>query len=219
MANYPKKMTDPTEAALSAIQEALNIRDDDAAGGSRPDGMADLLSARAAAASRRVTQSPTIPTPSARATSRHRPPRAANDDQQSIGQILHALQRRPARSSYFCRHGVFLRLDCRLSCFVLGLSFGPQCRARSGPLARRSHDRSRRGRTVADHLLLRRRPHGLARPGIAPDRPIDGAGRHAACRARKRGARFHRHCRTGHPPRSRGHGRRRRAGAGARQRT
>ena len=29
MANYPKKMTDPTEAALSAIQEALNIRDDD----------------------------------------------------------------------------------------------------------------------------------------------------------------------------------------------
>ena len=27
--------------------------------------------------------------------------RAANDDQQSIGQILHALQRRPARSSYF----------------------------------------------------------------------------------------------------------------------
>ncbi len=29
MANYPKKMIDPTEAALSAIQEALNIRDDE----------------------------------------------------------------------------------------------------------------------------------------------------------------------------------------------
>ena len=29
MANYPKKMKDPTEAALSAIQEALNIRDED----------------------------------------------------------------------------------------------------------------------------------------------------------------------------------------------
>ena len=29
MANYPKKMMDPTEAALSAIEEALNIRDDD----------------------------------------------------------------------------------------------------------------------------------------------------------------------------------------------
>ena len=31
MANYPKKMMDPTEAALSAIQEALKIRDDDPA--------------------------------------------------------------------------------------------------------------------------------------------------------------------------------------------
>ena len=29
MANYPKKTIDPTEAALSAIQEALNIPDDD----------------------------------------------------------------------------------------------------------------------------------------------------------------------------------------------
>ena len=29
MANNPKKMLDPTEAALSAIQEALNIRDED----------------------------------------------------------------------------------------------------------------------------------------------------------------------------------------------
>ena len=29
MANNPKKIVDPTEAALSAIQEALKIRDDD----------------------------------------------------------------------------------------------------------------------------------------------------------------------------------------------
>ena len=29
MANNPKKTIDPTEAALSAIQEALNIRDDE----------------------------------------------------------------------------------------------------------------------------------------------------------------------------------------------
>ena len=27
MANYPKKMKDPTEVALSAIQDALSIRD------------------------------------------------------------------------------------------------------------------------------------------------------------------------------------------------
>ena len=29
MANYPKKINDPTEAALSAIQEALNVHDED----------------------------------------------------------------------------------------------------------------------------------------------------------------------------------------------
>ena len=28
MANNPKKIVDPTEAALSAIQEALKVRDD-----------------------------------------------------------------------------------------------------------------------------------------------------------------------------------------------
>ena len=31
MANTPKKMKDPTEAALSAIQDALHVRDDDTA--------------------------------------------------------------------------------------------------------------------------------------------------------------------------------------------
>ena len=46
MANYPKKITDPTEAALSAIQEALNIGDDDQQA-ARPEDMADLLSGAA----------------------------------------------------------------------------------------------------------------------------------------------------------------------------
>ena len=40
MANYPKKTIDPTEVALSAIQEALNIREDEEqpAGAGRLDG-------------------------------------------------------------------------------------------------------------------------------------------------------------------------------------
>ena len=42
MANYPKKIKDPTEAALSAIQEALNLRDEDEAAG-QAEPMADLL--------------------------------------------------------------------------------------------------------------------------------------------------------------------------------
>src|SRR5580704_8425621 len=37
MANYPKKLMDPTEAALSAIQEALNVRDDEERQAPPPD--------------------------------------------------------------------------------------------------------------------------------------------------------------------------------------
>ncbi len=110
MANNPKKMLDPTEAALSAIQEALNIRDDDPAEGrqgqahARPEGMSDLFAAdprsRGAvppAAMREEIDTGAIGTRDLAAQSG----RVANDDQRSIGQVLQALQRRPARSSYF----------------------------------------------------------------------------------------------------------------------
>src|SRR3984893_6548660 len=103
MANYPKKMTDPTEAGLSAIQEALNIRDDDDEAASRPEGMGDLFAdpgeARQQAAPTLSDQFYTdaIGTRDLAAQTT----RAANDDQKSIGQVLQALQRRPARASYF----------------------------------------------------------------------------------------------------------------------
>jgi Apolipoprotein A1/A4/E domain len=106
MANNPKKMMDPTEAALSAIQEALNIRDDDPADGqaNRPEGMSDLFAAdprsRGAvppAARQEEIDTGAIGTRDLAAQSG----RVANDDQRSIGQVLQALQRRPARSPYF----------------------------------------------------------------------------------------------------------------------
>jgi Apolipoprotein A1/A4/E domain len=112
MANYPKKMMDPTEAALSAIQEALNIRDDedDAEAQAqpqtlpegRPEGMSDLFagdprSRDAQAAYRESVDTGAIGTRDLAAQSG----RVANDDQQSIGQVLQALQQRPSRSSYF----------------------------------------------------------------------------------------------------------------------
>ncbi len=112
MANYPKKMMDPTEAALSAIQEALNIRDDedDAEAQAqpqtrpegRPEGMSDLFagdprSRDAQAAYREPVDTGAIGTRDLAAQSG----RVANDDQQSIGQVLQALQQRPSRSSYF----------------------------------------------------------------------------------------------------------------------
>ena len=106
MANYPKKMKDPTEAALSAIQEALNLQQDEEQAASQPEGMADLLSgpAQGRAPGAPVAPASDEPFDSDAVGSRDLAgptARAANDDQQSIGQILHALQRRPARSSYF----------------------------------------------------------------------------------------------------------------------
>ena len=125
MANYPKKMKDPTEAALSAIQEALNIRNDEELAepnaqskaqpeaAARPEGMSDLFTGdvrsrgqNTQAAAQAVfeetldtgaSDTGAIGTRDLAAQSG----RVANDDQQSIGQVLQALQRRPARSSYF----------------------------------------------------------------------------------------------------------------------
>src|SRR5689334_6137901 len=102
MANYPKKMNDPTEAALSAIQEALNVHEEDQQPASPATATADLFTA--------PTESPQqapdgsvikMQSDTAASTADVAAGRAANDDQQSIGQILHALQRRPARTSYF----------------------------------------------------------------------------------------------------------------------
>src|SRR5687767_287490 len=99
MANYPKKMKDPTEAALSAIQDALNIRDADTPA---PPISVDLDNPEPR---RRAKRGPVEddffvePAPIAR-EEEPAPRRAANDDQQSIGQILQAVQRRPARTSY-----------------------------------------------------------------------------------------------------------------------
>jgi len=77
MANIPQKSKDATEEALSAIQEALSLRQQDA----RPDAspaIADLFQDQQPAED-------------------NAPRRAANDDRASIGVILQALHRRPAR--------------------------------------------------------------------------------------------------------------------------
>ncbi|MGN6116677.1 MAG: methyl-accepting chemotaxis protein, partial [Nitrobacter sp.] len=106
MANNPKKAKDPTEVALSAIQEALNI------GETSP---ADLDQAAA-----RHDAAPPIPSPAAYGEggfdtrpnadgpafepadeSRFATRRPANDDRETIGQILQAIQKgRPARNIY-----------------------------------------------------------------------------------------------------------------------
>src|SRR5271155_2437492 len=129
MANYPKKMTDPTEAALSAIQEALNIQDDEGVE-RRPEGMADLFSGPAAdhpPAAPLSLDSDAVGSRDLAAQST----RAANDDQQSIGQILQTLQRRPARSSYF----VATVFSCAWvsGCFALSWAYLSDLSAALGP--------------------------------------------------------------------------------------
>ena len=103
MANHPKKLADPTEAALSAIQEALNVHEDEQPTSSAAE-QPNLFSVPADETQPAAALGDQEQVEKAAANARELPDlaaRAANDDQQSIGQILQALQRRPARSSYF----------------------------------------------------------------------------------------------------------------------
>jgi hypothetical protein len=102
MAKNPKKIADPTEAALSAIQEALKVRDETQGqeqetqiGAPAPDPSAGVWP--------EAPPAPAAPLDSGDIGARASDARAlpANDDQQSIGQILQALQNRPARTSHF----------------------------------------------------------------------------------------------------------------------
>ena len=144
--------------------------------------------------------------------------RPANDDRESIGQILRTLQRRPARTSY-----MFATVFAGLWVFaglVLGWMYLPQLQAlvratglTAPVLAVLAADLPR-----ADRLLLRARPHGVALPGIAAHHPVHGRSRHAAGGAGDGRARIDRHRRPGDPARSRRHGRRHRTRACARRR-
>ena len=112
MANTPKKIKDPTEAALSAIQDALSIRDE-----VTPDSQSSAAPAMETQTEAPVAEEGSFEPPWRR--TRPAPPedqefapevhppqeepalrRPANDDRESIGQILRSLQRRPARTSY-----------------------------------------------------------------------------------------------------------------------
>src|SRR5580700_2623480 len=105
MAIYPKKSKDPTEVALSAIQDALNVRDTDA-----PPPMAATIATAAEASSESRKRVPRVAPINREApvdTAVIAPQddreivQAANDDQESIGQILQSMQRTPKGVSFF----------------------------------------------------------------------------------------------------------------------
>src|SRR6516165_4721585 len=124
MANTPKKIKDPTEAALSAIQEALTARDAAEEPVAEPPWR---------------TMRPETPVEAPRLPEEElRPPeepsllrRAAHDDRESIGQISRSLQRRPAHTSYVTAT-IFAGLWV-LAGLVLGWMYLPELQSALGP--------------------------------------------------------------------------------------
>src|SRR5262252_4822242 len=138
MANTPKKIKDPTEAALSAIQDALSVRDEPAeTPASPPPPAATRVDEPLAEPPWRTVRSAGHAKDDVFDDEAHRldepaaPRRPANDDRESIGQILRTLQHRPARTSYliatvFAVVWVFAGL-------VLGWMYLPELQAALGP--------------------------------------------------------------------------------------
>jgi len=136
MANYPKKMMDPTEAALSAIQEALNIKDEEI----RPEDQSDTIAVAPPTPDQfmRETEPATpafeddfIREPIGNRGDAPPPPLAANDDQQSVGQVLRALQRRPVRTSYFV--AALFSAAWIVGCLALSWAYLSELNASLGP--------------------------------------------------------------------------------------
>jgi hypothetical protein len=133
MANNPKKVKDPTEVALSAIQEALNIGDasmtDNDRGSVRSDTAPTSPSASPAYDEPSFDTRPSNDRPMFEAIEEPRATRrAANDDRETIGQILQAIQKgRPARNVYTLATlfaGVWI-----LGAAILTISFLPSLQA------------------------------------------------------------------------------------------
>ena len=134
MANNPKKIVDPTEAALSAIQEALKVRDDE----DQPDHRAANIPEPLGALDdeqwhdHEPARSPSFFEPEeGGAPAGNQRTFPANDDQQSIGQVLQALQKRPARTSFFI--AAILSAVWIVGCAALAFAYLGDVNAALGP--------------------------------------------------------------------------------------
>ena len=225
MANTPKKMKDPTEAALSAIQDALHVRDDD-----DKDTMAtpsaSALPADAATDApwpglRSSAKSDVYADEDLRRSDDNASPRrpAANDDQELIGNILRTIQRRPAKHARNSLPSVFAAVWV-IGGFLLGWLYLPEIQAALGPTGLTAPVLLVLGAIylapvvffyVLAHMAVRSQEMRLIAQSMAE----------VAMRLAEPetvGAGVDRHRRSGDPPRGRGHGRRHRARVGARRR-
>jgi hypothetical protein len=94
MANNPQKAKDATEEALSAIQEALDVRGPESR--ASPDAEKEAPPPATPPAPDLFPQETTQPWPLGDSA----PRRAANDDRAGIGQILQTLRHRSSRTPY-----------------------------------------------------------------------------------------------------------------------
>ncbi len=238
MANNPKKIKDPTEAALSAIQDALAVRDTTPTQEPEPDNLShsdiDLSqvgidpvapseetaseppwrAARSAPAADDEAFHEEIRTPEEQALLR----RPANDDRESIGQILRSLQRRPARTSYII--ATVFAVAWVLAGLMLGWIYLPQLQASLSPTGMTAPVLAVLGAIflapiiffyVLAHMAWRSQELRLITQSMA-----EVAMRLAEPETVAR--EFDRHRRPSDPARSGRHGRRHRAGARARGR-
>src|SRR5215472_3173123 len=137
MANNPKKAKDPTEVALSAIQEALNISDNNADAprvSTRSDAAPPAPPAATDFDEPAFDMHPSAPErPMFEPIEEPRVPsrRAANDDRETIGQMLQAIQKgRPARSVYTL--ATLFGVVWLIGCALLTVSFLPSLQAAIG---------------------------------------------------------------------------------------
>ena len=192
MANNPKKVKDPTEVALSAIQEALNISDAPPPTARRGSVRSDVTPTNspsppsydeAAFDTRPSADRPIFepieeprPTPPRRQRRprNHRPDSAGHSEGPPCPQRLHA------------RHAVRRRLDRRRRPADRQLPALAAGRDRPGQRRHAGAGRPRGVVLCAGAAVLFPREPVLARPGIAHDRAVDGAGRDPLFGARGR---------------------------------
>jgi hypothetical protein len=128
MANTPKKAQDPAEAALAAIQDALNLASEDQAKAGTRTGGRDGAS-RASSEAMRVDEdlfadarrSDQVVSPS-------QPP--ANDDRRDLAQMLERLSRRPSTAPLVDGRPPLHRLARRRSRRRVPASTAPPCPTR-----------------------------------------------------------------------------------------
>src|SRR5262249_3717204 len=134
MANNSKKVKDPTEVALSAIQEALKINETNA-DALRSSARGDMESPAAQASAFNEPGFDVVPKPDRPSfepmEELRQTRRPANDDRETIGQILQAIQKgRPARNIYTL--ATLFAAVWVVGCGLLTVSFLPSLQAAIG---------------------------------------------------------------------------------------